>query len=141
MVARQTRNRVRSILSVCEELGYRSLTQQTLLKNNFNFLSEVVRCGASQKKHRWDSTKRTARRCLLLEMCRRLRLITRNYLVNARHNISFNCVIFILATEEINIDSIPAGRCAFIWSISSSSSISHLVIARSRSLSKSSGLY
>ena len=34
-VARQTRSPMRSILSVCEQSGYRSLTQQTLLKNNF----------------------------------------------------------------------------------------------------------
>ena len=46
---------------------------------NANFSSEVVRCGALQKKHLRDSTKRTARRCLLLGMCHRLRLITRNY--------------------------------------------------------------
>ena len=30
-----------------------------------NFLSEAVRCGASQKKHLRDSTSSTARRCLL----------------------------------------------------------------------------
>ena len=35
MVARQTRSPMRSILSVCEQSGYRSLTQQTLLKNIF----------------------------------------------------------------------------------------------------------
>ena len=44
-----------------------------------NFLSEVVRCGASKKGPPRDSTNSTARGGQLLAMCRRLRLITRNY--------------------------------------------------------------
>ena len=70
----QTKSPMRSILSVCEQLGYSNHSHHTR-----NFLSEGVRCGASQKKDLRDSTNRTARRSLLLEMCRRLRLITRNY--------------------------------------------------------------
>ncbi len=35
VVARQARSRVRSILIVCEQLGYRSLTKQTPLKIDF----------------------------------------------------------------------------------------------------------
>ena len=44
------------------------------------FLSEAVRCGASQKRPPKDSTNSTALGGLLLGMCRRLRLITRNYM-------------------------------------------------------------
>ena len=43
------------------------------------FLSEAVRCGASQKRPPKDSTNSTAFGGLLLGMCRRLRLITTNY--------------------------------------------------------------
>ena len=68
-------------------------------------------------------------------------LITINYLLRARQSISFNCVIFRFATDDIKMLSTPSGRCDFICSISSSSSISHLVIARRRCLSRSSGLY
>ena len=39
------RKRVRSILGVCEQLKTIQAPQYT-----YNFLSEVVRCGASQKK-------------------------------------------------------------------------------------------
>ena len=46
--------------------------------SEINFLLEAVRCGASKKKTPWDSTRSTARGVLLLAMCRRLRLITRN---------------------------------------------------------------
>ena len=58
-----------------------------------HFLSEVVRCDASQKKDLRDSTKGTAQRSLLLEMCRRLRLITRNY---------FLAGFFFLATNAFS---------------------------------------
>ena len=51
-----------------------------------DFLSEVVRCGASQKRSPRDSTKGTARGLLLLAMCRRLRLITRNFYFVADSN-------------------------------------------------------
>ena len=47
--------------------------------SEINFLSEVVRCGASKKGPPRDSTNSTARGGQLLAMCRRLRLITRNY--------------------------------------------------------------
>ena len=32
------------------------------------------------------------------------------YFVSARQSISFNCVMFMFATEEIKIDSMPSGR-------------------------------
>ena len=99
-----------------------SVLKRVFLSTRPNFLSEVVRCGASQKIILWDSTRSTAQRImfwdvpqmrglardliscqksrdvvhrkrnhsgivlkstalsgLLLGMCRRLRLITRNY--------------------------------------------------------------
>ena len=59
------------------------------------------------------------------------------YFVSARQSISLSCVMFMFATEEMKMDSMPSGKCAFICSISYSSSKSHLVIARKRSLSNS----
>ena len=47
----------------------------------------------------------------------------------------------IPATEDMNTESIPSGRWAFISSIRSLSSISHFVMAKMRLLSSSSGLY
>lgn len=32
------------------------------------------------------------------------------YFVSARQSISFSCVMFMFATEEIKIDSMPSGR-------------------------------
>ena len=49
--------------------------------------------------------------------------------------------IFSPETDEINTDGTPSGRWDFISSISPSSSMSHLVMASSRCLSSSSGLY
>ena len=78
-ILRQARNRVRSILDVCEEFDVRRSRAKRVNQNDFHFLSKVVKCGASQKKGLRDSTRGTARRSLLLGMCRRLRLITRNF--------------------------------------------------------------
>ena len=36
--------------NVCEQSGYRSYGEKSTNQNDFKFLSEVVRCGASQKK-------------------------------------------------------------------------------------------
>ena len=41
-VARQTRSRVRSIVNLCEQLGYRSLTKQPPLKIDFYRAWEIL---------------------------------------------------------------------------------------------------
>ena len=106
----QTRKRAHSIVSLCEELAYCRVVQNSPIGMIFNFLSEIVRCGASQKNRPRDSTKayspryltfskvpltgggfrgwvthfgvkkKAAKLCSLL-LRRRLRLITRNYSV------------------------------------------------------------
>jgi hypothetical protein len=48
-------------------------------KTENNLMSEVVRCGASQKQPPRDSTRSTALGGCLFGMCRRLRLIISNY--------------------------------------------------------------
>ena len=94
--------RLRSLLSVNEQADYRSITQQTLLKNNFHFLSEVVRCDASQKKSPRDSTKAYSPRTLTLSDTPQIAAYHKKLLERAKHKLKLSILVrhLILRARE-----------------------------------------
>ena len=73
--------------------------------------------------------------------CDSMRGRASRYRCSASQSMSFRVWMFRPETEEMKTDGTPSGRCDRISAINSSSSMSHFVMASSRSLSSSSGLY
>ena len=81
-----------SLVSLTSLISLNSLITKLYQPHAPNFLSEAVRCGASQKRPLKDSTNSTALRGLLLGMCRRLRLWVINLLIEGcRYNARQKC--------------------------------------------------